>query len=354
MEDYLDIDIIRLMDEVEDETKYTCDNDLVIDINSGQVLVNGTWYEFRKKTLFDGKLEMVLPEGLELISPKEDETQPKFIMRGENDEVQIFIEHTENTVVNDEEVFDYKEKVQRLFQSINTSIEWLGAGDRYINHTQVLFFEFVSPTVEGRVYNLTFFLRIAQRILRGFFICPYRGMNEWKQVFNRIIESMKINEQEKLVEAPVMHRDYTNYPFKNGLYGIYHGREFLMFRVGDDQYRLISNNADDCADAFYPKDGVYKKTVSRNEISAAYQLKLVLTYQGHQFDLGQKQGSQVELVMTNLDYDIARSLKMEIDENRQYVKWVPIKDIENVSIHRLAVVGFDKPENVEGNYGEEL
>jgi hypothetical protein len=354
--DYLDELIVQLMDEAEEDKQYVNDDYLAIDIKTGRALVVGTWYGFRERKLFDDRLELILPEEFELISPEEDfahEPQTKLVMVGENDEVQIFMEHTEDEVANDEEVVAYKDKAQRLFRSVNPSIEWLGEGDRHINNRQIVFFEFTSPTSDGRIYNLTFFLRMSQRILRGFFICPYHRLKSWKQVFDQIIESMKIKAQEETVEAPVARRDYTHNPFSEGLYGIYHGREFLMFRVGEEHYRLISTNSSDCEDGFYPQDGVYKKTVNRNEITAAYRLKLVLTYHGYLFDLGQKQRNQVELVMANEDYGIARNLGMEMGESRHFVKWIAKKDVENVTVHRLAVEGFKMPENMTAQFDKE-
>jgi hypothetical protein len=348
----LDTEIVRLMKEV-DENKAQNKVYSLPNIKTGAVVVHGQRVNFEKRQLFDGKIEMILPKDFQSIDPAKlykPETKPDLLLVNDGGTVQITLTHLSKKAVNDEQVRAHQNAVQQILQQMNPSLQWLEGGVKTISEKPLSFFEFITPMLGTEVYNLTFFIRLDQRIFTGSFVCGGPELKGWKQIFYQILGSIEINESanpEELAEAAPAHRDFSQYHYGKGLYGIHQGREYRLFKIGDG-YRLISFNGEDLDRGFFRQDGVFKKNVTQNEIEAAYELQLTLVYRGHQFELGRELKTKVQLIMKDCDRKLANELQLQMNYP-VYEKWVDKTEIENIIEKKLPVAGFAIPENIAEN-----
>lgn len=348
----LDTEIVRLMKEV-DENKAQTKVYSLPNIKTGAVVVRGQRVNFEKKQLFDGKLAMILPKDFQSIDPEKlykPETKPDLLLVNDGGTIQITLTHLSKTAANDEEVTTHKNAVQQILQQMNPSTQWLEGGAKKINEKPLFFFEFITPMLGAEIYNLTFFFRLNQRIFTGSFVCGEPEIKGWKQIFHQMLGSIEINESENpedLAESAPSHSDFSQYHYGKGLYGIYQGQEYRLFKIGDG-YRLISFNSEDLDRGFFRQDGVFKKNVTQNEIEGAYELHLTLVYRGHQFELGRESKTQVQIIMKSCDRKLAHELQLELNYPI-YEKWVDKTEIENVIEKKLPVKGFAMPETFVEN-----
>lgn len=351
-EKFLDTEIIRLMKEV-DENKGQNKVYSLPNIKTGAVVVRGQRVNFEKKQLFDGKLTMILPKDFQSVDPEKlykPETKPDLLLVNDGGSIQITLTHLSKKAVNDEQVTAHKNTVQRILQEMNPSLQWLEGGVKIIHEKSLFFFEFITPMLGAEVYNLTFFIRLNQRIFTGSFVCGDPEIKGWKRIFYQILDSLEINESENpedLTGAAPAHQDFSQYHYGKGLYGIHQGREYRLFKIGDG-YRLISTNAEDLDRGFFHQDGVFKKKVTKNEIEAAYELQITLVYRGHQFELGQELKTRVQLIMKDCDWKLANELQLKMNYPA-YEKWVDKTEIENIIEKKLPVDGFAMPEDLAEN-----
>jgi hypothetical protein len=339
-QNHLDQEIVRLIDQSREEG-YS-----FVDIKTGTVVLSGIRVNFEEKTLLDDKLKMILPTDFQSIPPEnvyKPEARPDLLLADETGAIQITIAHTRKKVGNDEDVTAYQNEVRDILQALNSSVEWLEGGIKETNGKRVTYFELITPMLGTRIYNLTFFLELQQRVLTGNFVCSESKLKAWKPIFYQMIDSIEIVANETGDEV-IAYRDYSNYHFNQGLYLVHHGQEYLSFKIGENEFRLISTNPSDLQNGFTRKDGVFKKTVGIDEIEAAYELKLIITYREYQFEMGQQLAREIQLIARNCAPDIRDRLQLQMASSREYEKWVNKNEIENVEEKRLPVDGFAMPE----------
>ena len=348
-ENHIDTEIVRLMDEVE-EIRVFSKAYSTFNIKAGRVVIDGKIVEFEEKTLLDDKLKMIVPKDFQAIPPEtlfRPEARPDLLLANkEGGTIQIIVRHTSKQVINDDEVIAYMNEVRQFLDSLTPSIEWLEGGEKEVSGRQAVFFEFITPMLGASVYNLTYFLEMNHRVLTGNFVVAGREFKAWKEIFPQMLESIEIIAPEETDVENLLHKDYSQYCFDEGYFGIYQGQEYRFFVIGETQCRLISKDEADCENGFERKDGVFKKNINKDEFTSAYELKLQVIYEGHPFELDEKQKSQVKLIARGCDSSIAKQLELEMSGFREYTKWVTKTEIQDVIERRLPIEGFAMTETV--------
>jgi hypothetical protein len=344
---HLDREIVRLIDAVAEEQSYFQNEGYsLLNIKTGVAVIGGVQIDFAEQTLLDGQLAMILPADLQSVPPEQHfkpEFRPDLLLTDAEGAIQITITHSQRKAIDADDVIAHKNEVKQVLQTLNLTLESLEEGSKEICNRQLVFLEFVTSMSGTNVYNLRFFIELNQRVLTGGFVCIDKKSKGWKPVFHQILDSLKVfdlDDKAAIRERP----DYSQYHFTEGHYAVYHDREYRLFKVGADSYRLVSTSPQAQEDGFVPQEGVFKKTVKPHEISTAHRLKLTLTYRGCQFGVGQVLKNQVELVTKNCDAQSAKKLQLEISTPNEYSKWVDKTEIENVIETKLPAKGFPMPE----------
>lgn len=346
---HLDEKIIRLIDVSREKKAGPANRFASLDIRTGTAVIGGTRFNFAATPLLDGKLQMMIPEDFQSIPPEKfykPESKPDLMLTDQSGAIQITLLHTKKEVTNDAEVASHKSEVRQILESLNSSLDWQSNDTKEVNGKRIEYFELITPVLGSLVYNLTFFMQLQQRILTGSFICTERHLKGWKPVFHQMLESIKVITPET-VNTTLTHPDYSTYPFKSGQYGFHNGQEYRLYKVGADQYSLISHNPKDLENGFVAKDGVFRKIVTKSEITAAYEIQLTILYRGHQFEFAGQgiQATRIKLLAKNCSPTMIKELQLEKVDNHEYVKIIDKTEIENVIEKRLPVAGFAMPEH---------
>jgi hypothetical protein len=159
------------------------------------------------------------------------------------------------------------------------------------------------------------------------------------------IDNLKADyDSNTMKKEPKREIDFTQHPFKIGRFAVYNGKEYPFVAWRDGNYSLYSNDSQEVDKGFEPKDGRFRKIVSKEAITAVYKLKVTVIYQGQEFECFQEKSDQVLLVKKNCSQDLVKKLQLSMTGLNEYEKWVDKKDIEDVIEEKLAIEGFPMPE----------
>jgi hypothetical protein len=188
----LDREIIRLIDQVH-ESGFSS-----LDIKTGSVVMNGIRVDFGERSLLEDKIQLILPTDFRSIPPEtiyRPQAKPDLLLADAGGAIQITMTYTRKRVGNDEDVKAYQDEVRNILQTLNSALEWREGGViKAAGGGRVTYFEFITPMLGSRIYNLSFFLKLQQRALTGSFVCPEPKLKAWKGVFHQMLASIKVTE----------------------------------------------------------------------------------------------------------------------------------------------------------------
>lgn len=122
-------------------------------------------------------------------------------------------------------------------------------------------------------------------------------------------------------------------------YCIYEGNEYIISKLDDGMYKLISRNKNDLNRGFketFPK--VYVKIVSLKEITSAYSVSTFCKYKGYRFQIVREKDEKI-LIHTG-DYNLYQQLDLDFVEKGAYDKWVDRDEIEELWEEKEGIYGF--------------
>jgi hypothetical protein len=193
---FLDQEIIRLRDKTKEHKRYTDELFSKIDIKTGRAMIDDHCIEFEERTLLNGKMKMVLPVNFQSVPPEQlfkPESKPDLVLIYEGGAIQILILNTQKEANNENDIIAHKNDVQQILQALNSSIEWLEGGEKVVSEGRIYFFEFITPMLGARIYNLSYFLNLENRVLMGSFVGSEEKTKYWKPVFYQMLDTIWVN-----------------------------------------------------------------------------------------------------------------------------------------------------------------
>ena len=319
-------------------------------IQEGSLEMDGKIIIFEKQMLLEDKLCLRLPKDFVIMPPEKvslkypSERRPGLIYTNEDGAINITLNHTQ-IPFEAVDIQNFRDSMIDTIEKMQPAVRWLEKGMKIINEKDSGYFEFISPALDTDIYNLMFVTELHGRALIISFNCPEVEMDDWQPVAKGIINTLEINQSPGIKEEEKKtHQDFSGCWIRKGSYGIHHGKEYLLFKMDENEYRLISTDPADQEDGFKPKDGVFKKTVVKSQIVAAYRVKPIIIYQGYEFELRQDLKDKVQLIKKNLDFDLANKLQMQRNIPGQFTKWINKSEIEDIIEERFSVEDFSMPE----------
>lgn len=322
-------------------------------IQTGSLDIDGQVIIFEERKLLDDKISLRLPKDF-LIMPTETvalkypaERKPEVIITNEAGTVNITFSHT-RTALENEDIQRFRDYIIKTIRKMQPAIEWVASGLKIINEKNIGYFEFIVPALDTNIYNFLSVTELDKQALMINFNCPEEEVDEWRPIAKGILDTLIIIQGvAKEATENIPRRDFSGCSIKNGSFGIYHGKEYQLFKMGDNEYRLISKDCADQEDGFMPKDGVFKKTVAKSEITAAYRVKPIIIYQGYQFEMRQELKDTIQLAKGKYEFDIAKKFEMKVDSLGVFTKWINKSEIEDILEEGSPVEDFLMPETVK-------
>lgn len=177
----------------EEQEIYAMEND----IQNGFIVVKYKKFDVEEKEIMDGSLTMMMPSDFELMDeglakvkyPGED--RPDYIYSGEDTTVNLTFTMEESGQIDNEEVEEAKDilekQIGRLYPASKIEdSQTIQAGEKNIS-----FFCFDVPLLDGKVYNLMFFMEHKGCLLMGAFNCSIHQKKQWKKVILQMLMTIQ-------------------------------------------------------------------------------------------------------------------------------------------------------------------
>jgi hypothetical protein len=297
--------------------------------------VVGLNLKFAEKSIWDGQVTIKLPAELEILSPEKARLKypsvgrPELIFATRDGLVNIAFKHF-RIPLDETEVEPFKDRMIAAIQKKQSRVGWQENGVKQVNGKKIGFLHFIIPALDANIYNLMFWGELNHRAFIGTINCPAARMEYWKPIATGLVETVKITACRQKPPSKPPGADFTDYQFKSGCYAGYHNKEYRVFKLAADSYRLVSRDPGDLAEGFAKKDGVYKKTVSDSEIQSFYELKTKIEYQGYEFELGEALKNEIQLLRKDCEPDLIKQLRLQKIGPGEYEKWIAKNEIEAV------------------------
>lgn len=203
-DDYLDEKIIKMINQVENpESTSVISSETKTEILPEErtiytgIKIEGKWIEFEKRSFIDGKITMMVPKEfaemeLEMAKIKYPmEQRPETILTDDMGGTNILLTHMD-TPTNNETMAKIRDGLFYLMHRINPGIKMQSTGEEVIDNIDVAYVEFTNPVMDGKLYNLMFYLDLEGKPLMGNFNCLTKAMKYWQKPAFEMMQSIKV------------------------------------------------------------------------------------------------------------------------------------------------------------------
>lgn len=199
--EFLDEKIIEMMGKLENgagdsEESYKKESQEKRSIYSG-VKILGKWIYFEQFLLADGVIRIMLPKDFEPMSQEiarkkyPSEHRPEIIMTNETGTINLMFQYMEGEVT-DATVQIFRNQVFGMMKRVNPGIKEQEVGTINLSGKTVAYVEFSNPVMNGKLYNLMFYLAVNGQPLMGSFNCQTKEMKYWRTVAFEMVQSIEI------------------------------------------------------------------------------------------------------------------------------------------------------------------
>jgi len=160
-------------------------------------LVSLLTIDLEKKSIFNDKVEILLPKEFEIMSEEmmavkyPNGRRPTLVYTDKTGGINVAFNHTANKITSDQ-FESYKESLVSMFKNLYPSAEWKGTGIKEINGRKVGYIELITPAVDTKIYNLMFFTDLDGRLLLCTFNCVEKKQADWAESAQQIMNSLTV------------------------------------------------------------------------------------------------------------------------------------------------------------------
>lgn len=172
-----------------------------IDIYDDFIKLNGKLLPTTELSLFGDKVKIRIPKIFELM-PAEmaalkypSERRPKPIYTDDSTSINLAFNHTDN-LLDDAEMNEFQEEMAEVLRNAQPAARFLDEGVVELEQKPFGFIEFISPAIDGTIYNLIYLASLEERALLCTFNCLEEDMEIWRSVAKAMMESLRIGMKE--------------------------------------------------------------------------------------------------------------------------------------------------------------
>jgi hypothetical protein len=196
------LDQINQMEAEEEASarKETWEKEALAGVLAGSLLVDGTRLEFRRESLLEDKVSIMIPHIFKDMDPEmaaikyPSDRRPNPIFSNDSGSITLGFNYTWSQVEADE-IATFKDILLENLQRMQSSITMLEDGVIDVNGQQVGYFEFISPALDSDLYNLMFFMELEGRALLCALNCLENDLEQWQPIAKGIMESIRIESE---------------------------------------------------------------------------------------------------------------------------------------------------------------
>lgn len=189
-------EIMRKLKEAkkgEEQEIYTLENN----IQNGFIVVKYKKYDVEEKEIMDGSLAMMMPSDFKLMDedlakvkyPGED--RPDYIYSGEDTTVNLTFTMEESGQIENDEVKEAKNILEKQIARLYPASKIEDSQTVKSGEKDISYFGFDVPLLDGKIYNLMFFMEHRSCLLMGAFNCSIHQKKQWKKVILQMLMTIK-------------------------------------------------------------------------------------------------------------------------------------------------------------------
>ncbi|AUS25274.1 hypothetical protein ACT3XG_05125 [Paenibacillus polymyxa] len=161
------------------------------------MMLDGERIAFAERPLLNDKISMWLPRTFTEMGEREIELKypssyrPPVILTDPTGEINFSFNLTASELA-DEELETFISEMVYILHHTQKLTEWYGDGMCEVYGHRLGYCEFMTPVLNSRLYNLTFFAVLEGHVLICSFNCTEEHMDTWRLVAQRMMSTLKI------------------------------------------------------------------------------------------------------------------------------------------------------------------
>lgn len=166
------------------------------------VKILGKWIYFEKRLLANDTITMMLPKNFAPMSLEEarlkypSEHRPETILTDETGTKNLLFQYMDGKVTSTT-IESFRNQIFGMMKRVNPGIKEREIGTVNIAGKQIAYVEFSNTTMDGKLYNLMFYLAVNGQPLMGSFNCQTKEMKYWRDIVFEMIQSIEIIRKEE-------------------------------------------------------------------------------------------------------------------------------------------------------------
>lgn len=208
--DFMDEQVIEMtkharqkkrMENIENQLLHS---DIVKAIKEGQLTIEDETIEFKETNFYDHQIRMSIPAAFDVMEPElmdikyPSSRRPEYIYTSESTSINVTMKIMEQQI-KPEELEDFTHTMMNMLHKLQPSAEMLDIGMKEVNGVQMGYFDFITPALDDKIYNLMSLFMVGDNVAMSSVNCLKKEMNIWKPIAYGMMESISI-ENKKLDE----------------------------------------------------------------------------------------------------------------------------------------------------------
>lgn len=166
------------------------------------IKILGKWVYFERRFLADETITMMIPTGFVIMNTEvakrkyPSEQRPETILTDETGTINLMFQYMEGEV-NNTTIENFRNQIFGMMKRVNQGIKEREIGAVEVEGKQIAYVEFSSPAMDGKLYNLMFYMEVKGKPLMCSFNCRTKDMKYWRTVAFEMLQSIEILESEE-------------------------------------------------------------------------------------------------------------------------------------------------------------
>lgn len=169
------------------------------------IRILGKWIYFERRFLAEDTVSMMLPTAFMPMEPDvakrkyPSEQRPETILTDESGTVNLLLQYMDGEE-SDATIEQFRNQIFGMMKRVNPGLREQEIGSMDAAGKKIAYVEFSNPTLDGKLYNLMFYLAVNGRPLMGSFNCQTKEMKYWRKAAFEMVQSMEVTEEIKDIE----------------------------------------------------------------------------------------------------------------------------------------------------------
>ena len=164
------------------------------------IKIQGQWIEFEERLFVDDKITMMVPlefENMDVEEAKQKypmEQRPETILTDSTGTINILLRYMGDPISN-EDTEMIRDELLTIMCRMNPGIKTQSTDVKVVSGKNIAYVEFTNPVMDGKLYNLMYFLEVEGKTLMGSFNCSAKSAKHWKSSAYEMMQSIRLADE---------------------------------------------------------------------------------------------------------------------------------------------------------------